>query len=203
MVRILVLLTIGLLTIAPAGSLAGGDPDPAGNGVVMMVHGHFEPWVEGPPPALEALATTQEDGRIVLHTITYSAEADTRPVPVQDPVLRIISVDGVDEVQANGDPSSSAICQEETGLPGHEGPIEACAVFDLPAEYFDTRNVVTFELLFLDGDGREQREVYNAAAHFLLHGWMESGGMSVDLGTVDETLTEPTPYLVQNLVDLV
>lgn len=201
MVRILVLLTVGLLAIAPSVVWAGEDPDPAGNGVVMMVHGHFEPWVQGPPPALEAVATTQEDGRILLHTITYSADVQALPVAVSDPELRIIDGDDTHSMFSNGDPEDSQICQEETNLPGHEGPIEACAVFDLPADHFDGRNVVTFELLFTDEDGRPQREVYNVVAHYLLHSWIESGGGTVDLETVDDTFTQPTPYFVQNLVD--
>lgn len=195
-------LAAGLLLIASSTSVSAGEPDPAGNGVVMMVHGHFEPWVEGPPPALEALVATPEDDRILLHTITYSAEDDTRPVPVQDPVLRIVELDGTtEEVAANGDPNDSEICEEETNLPGHEGPIDACAVFELPADFFEGRNVVLLELLYTDGDGDPGREVYNAVGHYLLHFWIESGGESVDLQTVDETFTDPTPYVIEHLVD--
>lgn len=183
----------------PVSPAAQGDdlvPPPGDNGFVFMVHGHFEPWPLGHdvPPAHEAAVTTADDGTVRLHVIPY-AGAPFQPTVVEEPKLTITSETG-DEVlerRPNADPTEHHTCEVETQLPGHEGPIEACQVYEIPTEDLPEGSAVTMFLRFIH-QGQTYMEPYNAAAHALLHLHME--GAPVTQGDVDTASQEPTPYVI-------
>lgn len=203
-----------VLALAAAGPLATAapapvddhpfapEPDSADNGVVMMVHGHVEPDPLAPtpaPPAHEALVATNEDGIVRLAVIPYSpdAEGTWRPndLSAQDPEL-LVDAPGTDEVwqEPNVDAADHDRCAEETSLPGHEGPPSACLVFAFDAGTFDGRNAPALELHWDGGV-----EVYNAAAHALMHDRFEGG--PVPVSQADGLTDQPTPFVVESLVD--
>ncbi len=217
MKRMSVILTVSLIaSLAFSGptTAGGGEPDPAGNGIVMMIHMHWEPWVNevSPvflPPALEALGATPTDGDIVFHVIPYRASDDlglVRPVDLSDAKLTLIGATGATTMELHPDPTRPAadqtICQEETQLPDPDGDVEACKVFSAPAEFFTGQNILTARLTFTDEEGDPGVENYNAVAHYLLHGYMESGGESYSLEDADEQFTQRTPMVIQNLVEV-
>ncbi|MGH9003399.1 MAG: hypothetical protein ACRDYV_09745, partial [Acidimicrobiia bacterium] len=95
-------------------------------------------------------------------------------------------------------PSAGPICESETTWAGHEGPIEACTAYEVPISAFEGMNVITLTLHFTDAGGPQAR-VHSFPAHFLLH--MAIEGAPVDLQAVDGATTEPTPLVMQTLIE--
>jgi hypothetical protein len=144
-----------------------------------------------------AFTATRDDDSIVFHAIPYRADT-VHPVVVRDPRLEIKAV-GSDRrlILEPNLPAGGSICHIETRWAGHEGPLDACTVYKVPVAAFDGMNVVTLTLHFTDAMG-PQEKVHNALAHGLLHAAM--GGAPVDLKAVDATITEPTPLVIQSLI---
>lgn len=182
--------------VAPTAQADDRVPAPGDNGFVFMVHGHFEPWPLGHavPPAHEAAVTTADDGTIRLHVIPY-AGGPFQPTVVQEPELTITSEtgDAVLERRPNADPAQHHTCEVETQIPDHEGPLEACQVYEIPTEALPEGSAVTMTLRFIH-QGETYIEPYSAAAHALLHFHME--GAPVTRGDVDTASQEPTPYVI-------
>lgn len=178
---------------------AGPSEDAAANRVVMMVHAHLEP---APPlfvpPLGEAIAATPQDGKIAFHVIPYSIDTG-RPLRSYEARLDVVDAFGVPTSFApNAAPQGRATCEAETGLPGHEGSIEACLVFLVDASFFEGRNVVTLVLHAEDADEVPFTETYNAAAHGMLHSWMEGAPVTLEQAN---SFSEPTPFVVEHAVD--
>lgn len=180
-----------------AGGIASAAPTEDGNGYLMMVHATFEPRPEGPPPAQEAFVGTQDDGDIVLRLIPYTLDGLV-PVEVSDPEVAVESLSGGSFTPTPSAGTNDAICEEETSLHDHEGPVAACLIVRVPADELAPADALLVTLRFAD-DGGEQVERYNAAAHIALHAAIE--GAPVDPATVDATLTQPTPLLAETAVD--
>lgn len=186
-------------SVLPAVPTAQADdrvPAPGDNGFVFMVHGHFEPWPAGHeiPPVHEAAVTTPDNGTIRLHVIPY-AGAPFQPTVVQEPELTITSETGdlVLERRPNADPAEQHTCEVETQIPNHEGPLEACQVYEIPTDDLPEGSAVTMTLSFIH-QGETYIEPYSTAAHALLHSHME--GAPVTRGDVDTASQEPTPYVL-------
>lgn len=185
--------------VVPAAAQTPDD----GNGYLLMVHATFEPRPqdtldEGPPPAQEAFAGTQDDGNIVLHLIPYTVDGLT-PVGVTDPTVEVESLSGETfDLAPSPGTQDDEVCVEETSLPGHEGDVGDCLVAEVPADELAPADGLLVALRFTDGDG-EQVERYNAPAHIALH--LAIDGAPIDPATIDATLTQPTPLLVETAVD--
>jgi hypothetical protein len=78
-------------------------------------------------------------------------------------------------------------------------PLDACTVYKVPVAAFDGMNVVTLTLHFTDATGPQQK-VHNVVAHGLVHSAI--GGAPIDLKQVDATITEPTPLVIQSLIEM-
>lgn len=194
------ILVAALAIVAAVAPAAAGPADESrGNGFVMMVHANLEPAVPLPvPPVGEAAVATREGDGVILHVIPYGV-ASARPVLTFEPSLEIADALGASFVVApNASPSGRAVCEWETGIHGHEGPLEACLVFVIPAEAFTGRNVVTLTLRWEDQDGNAYVETYNAVAHGMLHSHMEGGDPSLE--DADQR-SEATPFVVESYAD--
>lgn len=208
-----VLLTCALLMLPHTE--AWGAEEKTSPGYVLMIHSAFDPHVQ---PAHDAetgsvdadqakvgtlyapgsvTATRQEDS-IVFHAIPYRADT-VYPVVVRDPRLEVKAVgsDRMMMLEPNRR-SEGPICHAETTWLGNEGPMEACTVYEVPVAAFEGMNVVTLALHFTDAAG-PQRKVHSFPAHFLLH--MAIEGAPVDLQAVDAAITEPTPLVMQTLIE--
>lgn len=204
---IVLLSTVAAPTVAPGAVDPAGDSgpaagaDPAGNGIVTMVHLSFEPWVPGPPPVAEALAGTNDGMFVYFHAIPYDVTGQ-KPLPtvLSEPEIEILDPAGEVLVRSgpNLDPASRPTCVEETSLENHTGPVEACVPLAVPASTFNGHPVVQVKLHWTNATG-PQVENYNIPAHLLLHSAIE--GTPVDLDTVDQHLTQATPVVVEYLVD--
>jgi hypothetical protein len=145
-----------------------------------------------------ALTATRNEGSIVFHAILYRADT-VHPVAVRAPRLEVRAVDRDRRLRLEPNlPASGSICHSETSWPGHEGPLDACTVYKVPTEVFDDMNLVTLILHFTDAMGPQQR-VHSLLAHGLLH--MAIGGAPIDMRAVDATITEPTPFVVESLIE--
>lgn len=175
-----------------------------GNGLVTMVHGSADPDPSDlgvpAPPAQEAFVAHRTGDSVILHVIPYDTDT-ARPANLSgdDPKLRIQRPGASDlEVEPNLDPETRPTCEEETSLEGHEGPIEACLVFEVPADEFTPQAAPTLVLTFANAtyDGVE---AYNAGAHVLLHDHIEGG--PVPLEVADELTGQPTPFVVEGAAE--
>ena len=118
---------------------------------------------------------------------------------VRQPRLQVDGLPGGRLVlEPNLDPENDPICRFETHWDGHEGPAEACSAYRVPASEFEM-SVVTLTLHFVDEKSAAQEEVHNLPAHCLLHAAIL--GLPVDLKAVDEATTEPTPLVIEHLLD--
>lgn len=180
----------------PAATASGQAAPSDANGAVLMVHGHVDPWPLGHevPPLHEAVVTTPHDGTVTLYVIPY-AGAPLAPTLVEDPVLTITSQagDGTFTAQPTGEASEHHTCEAETQFEGHEGPVEACLVFQIPTDALPEGSAVTMRLGFLH-QADTYSEPYNAVGHAMLHEHMN--GSPITRSDVDSATAEPTPYLV-------
>ena len=210
-----VLAALALVTFG--GAVA--DPTPAANEVVMMIHGAVEPRANiapfimpgsaypFPPPVPEAVLATNVDGRIHLQVIPYGLDA--RPLVLPNPSLVITSPEGrALTVAPNTDPATRRECIEETSIvtPAGDfsGPLAACLAFTLDPQTFRTMPVVHLALRFttpsgLPNAGMPGLEVYNVAAHALIHHQQQSGETVLD--KADAALTASTGFVLQGLVN--
>lgn len=187
------LLLVGAL--APAGT--ADTPLGTEDGYTLMVHGHVEPDapIQVAPPVEESLLATQDDGVIRLHVIPFSTATEA-PVVVDTPRLVVTAVHNGDSGTffPNASATTSSTCQAETSLPGHQGPLEACLVFEVPVEWFPGEGVVYLSLRFTEED--QWRSVpYSSVAHALLHLAIETGG-EVTFEQADASDAVSTPFLV-------
>jgi hypothetical protein len=189
-------------------AVAGASP-----GYVLLIHATAEPHMideastgnvsldqakSGFYNANGAVSATKHDDSLVFHAIPYRADT-VLPVVVGDPRLEIEAVGSDRRLMFEPNlPSGGNICHNETSFAGHEGPLDACTVYRLPLAAFDGMTVVTLTLHFTDGTGPQQR-IHNLVAHGLVHAAI--GGAPVDLKAVDATITEPTPLVVQRLIE--
>jgi hypothetical protein len=197
---------------------AWGDPGPAaaGPGYVIMIHSTAEPHSHpvadnarsgnvtvdqaktGVLYASGAVTATNGADSIVFRAIPYRADT-VYPVVVRNPRLEVTEVGGGRRLMLEPNrPAGGPICRAETGWAGHEGPIEACSVYEVPVAAFHGMNVVTLTLHFTDQQGPQHR-VHNFPAHFMLH--MAIEGIPVDLKAIDAATTEPTPLVVETLIE--
>lgn len=200
-----IVLSLALMTAGISTSLATLDEDAGDNGLVYMVHGHFEPAITDeipPPPAHEAFATTQDSGEIILYVIPYSTEEEA-PVPFEDDA----------QVELNGPLPGQSItldpregtpederCVDETTIEGHEGDIGDCLVAKLPAE--TVRGWGAVDIVFsgtLATTGEHLGETYSSPAHIAIHTTMEDGAPGFE--AADQLSSVGTPFLVEDLID--
>lgn len=210
-------LGLALWSTSPAGAAIPHSKRSAGNGYLLMVHATFEPHShplvdqtntgetgpdQGKTGVLNgtgAVGATRDGDSIVIRAIPYLV-ATAYPVVVGQPRLQVDGPTGGRLVlEPNMDPEPDAICRFETHWAGHEGPVQACSGYRVPAGQFDEMSVVTLTLRFVDGNGAPQEEVHNLPAHVLLHAGIV--GFPVDLKAIDEATTEPTPLVVEHLMD--
>ncbi len=196
------LLSLALLTVGASGALAVEPEDPSQNGIVMMVHGHFEPAVTDeipPPPAQEAFLTTQQDGEIILRVIPYDVETET-PVLVDDATVAIEGqLPGQSVILDPEAPTGTeGRCGDETSLPDHEGPLDACLIVRVDAETVRGWGAVEVELR-ANVDGELVVEPYSSPAHLAMHTTMEDGQPGFD--TAEQLSGVTTPFLIEDLVD--
>jgi hypothetical protein len=190
----------------------------AGNGYVLMIHSTFEPHSHpvvdgaesgngqfdqaktGTTYATGAAGATRDGDYIVFHAIPYLA-ATVYPVVVSQPQLEVSQVGGDRKMmlQPNLPADLERICHVETGWAGHKGPLNACSVYRVPVKDSEGMNVVTLALRFVDANG-PQAEIHSFPAHFLLHMAIED--LPIDLKAVDAAITEPTPLIMQNVIDM-
>lgn len=172
------------------------EPRSRDNGVVTMIHGRFSPNPTGPtplPPGHEAFAARAEGGKVVLHVIPYSVETEA-PLNLSGASPRLlVDVPGVGDmfVAPKADPADHPRCEDETTLPGHEGPLEACLVFEIDADRFEGRNAPTLELHWDGG-----LEAYSSASHLMIHESMEGGLVTFE--QADDRSGQPTPFVVEH-----
>lgn len=196
------LLSLALLTVGASGALAVEPEDPGQNGIVMMVHGHFEPAVTDqipPPPAQEAFLTTQQNGEIILRVIPYDVETQ-KPIVVDEATVAIEGqLPGQSVILEPEAPATDdARCIDETDLPDHEGPLEACMIVRVDAETVRGWGAVEVELRANVGDELVV-EPYSSPAHLAMHTTMEDGAPGFD--TADQLSGVTTPFLIEDLVD--
>ena len=218
-------MALGLLGLVPgqAGAIeaipnSGGGTPPPSESYALMIHSTFEPHshqvvddtqtgnvqidqaITGTTYASGAAGATRHGDDIIIHAIPYLART-VYPVVVRNPRLEVAQVGGdrVMMLQPNMPAAGRRICHSETTWAGHEGPIEACSVYRVPVQEFDSMNVVTLTLHFEDAGG-PRRQIHSFPAHFLLHMAIEDA--PIDLTLVDKTFTEPTPLIIQNIVDM-
>jgi hypothetical protein len=217
LVSALTVVGLGPLPASPAGAAVRASKASAGNGYIIMIHSTFEPHghpvvdginsgrklVDQLRTGIEygsgAVGATREGDSIVFHAIPYLV-ASVYPVVVRQPQLEVDGLDGGRRLllQPNLPADKDAVCQFETHWDGHEGPVEACSVYRVPVHEFDSMHVVSLTLHFVDATGA-QGEVHNLPAHQLMHDAIV--GAPVDLKTVDAATTEPTPLLIENVID--
>jgi hypothetical protein len=215
-VSALTLLGLTPLPASPAGAAIHASKASAGNGYLIMIHSTFEPHghpvVDGTNtgrPLVDQLRTgieyapgavgaTREGDSIVFRAVAFTVAA--YPVIVGQPQLEVDGVGGGRRLllQPNLPPENDPRCQFETHWDGHEGPVEACSVYQVPAGEFDNMPVVSLTLHFVDAKGARE-EVHNLLAHDMLHNVIL--GAPVDLKTVDAVTTEPTPLVMENVID--
>lgn len=210
------LLSLALVTVAvtgPAGAQVDRtDGGPGDNGFVMMVHGTFEPAAtdrashQTPdpvhvPPVHEIFGTTQDEGQIVLRVIPHSAPSSQGigAVDVSNPTLALsgqLPGQQLTTTPTEANEGEDARCTEETELTG--SPISACLIARVPAEDVRGWGAVDLELTFTS-DGMQFSEPYSIPAHLALHAAIEGDAVSFD--QADTLSGQPTPYLVEDLVD--
>ncbi|HEV8625966.1 MAG TPA: hypothetical protein VG034_16050 [Acidimicrobiia bacterium] len=212
----IVLLTLALCVLPQTSrwrhdAMAGVSP-----GYVLMIHSIVEPHSyqalddaetgnatldqlkTGATYASGAASATRNDDSIVFNAILYRADT-VYPVVVRDPRLEVKAVDSDRRLMLEPNlPAGGRICHVETSWANHEGPLEACTGYKVPVRAFNGINVVTLTLHFTDAMGPHQT-VHSFPAHFLLH--MAIEGAPVDLKAVDATITEPTPLVIQSLLE--
>lgn len=175
---------------APAVALGGG------NGYVLMVHGWFEPYLEGTPHAPGTVIGIRDADHVTFSAIPY-ATSTSRPAVVAQPRLEITGVgSGRSVTYAPNVDSENAVCRRETSFEGHEGPVAACPTFRVPAADLDP--AVTMVLHFTDADG-PQSEPLAVTVHQFIHGHLDFG-VPADLATLDRDV-DPEPFLVEQIVD--
>jgi hypothetical protein len=211
-----VLLTLALCVLPQASVLRHDAMAGVSPGYVIMIHSVAEPHSH---PALDsaetgnvfldqvktgvtyasgAVSATRNGGSIEFHAIPYRADT-VYPVVVRDPRLEVKAVGGDRRLMLEPNlPAGGRICRVETTWAGHEGPVDACIGFKVPVEAFNGMNVVALTLHFTDALGPQQR-VHNLPAHFMLH--MAIEGVPVDLRAIDAATTEPTPLVIDNLIE--
>ena len=200
--------------VLPEATASGSEASRAGPGYVLLIHATADPDAvdaaqtgnvtleqakSGFINANGAVTATRSDDSIVFHAIPYRADT-VSPVVVGGSRLEIKAV-GSDRriVVVPNLPPDDYICRNETSFAGHEGPLDACTVYKVPVAAFDGMNVVTLTLHFIDAAGPQQR-VHNVMAHGLVHSAI--GGAPIDVKQVDATITEPTPFVIQSLIEL-
>lgn len=198
----IVFLSFALLIAGLPATLAQTGDDAGDNGLVYMVHGHFEPAVTDeipPPPAHEAFAATQDDGEIVLYVIPYSVETQA-PVSLEAPS---VTIDGpLPDQSLEATPREGTTddqrCVDETSIEGHEGDVSDCLVVEVDADEMSGWGAVD---IVLEGthDGEPIQEAYSSAAHVAMHTTMEDGAPGWD--TADSLSAVPTPFLIEDQVD--
>lgn len=200
-----VLLSFVLLTTGVSTTLANVDQEAGDNGLVYMVHGHFEPAVTEPtpaPPGQEAFATTQQEGEILLSIIPYGVEEEA-PIALADDAQLLLEGPLPDQA-VTLDPregtSEDARCVDETSLPGYEGDVEDCLVATVDAETVRAWGAVSITLSgTLASTDTFVEEAYSSPAHLALHTTMEEG--EPGFATADQLSALTTPFLVEDLVD--
>lgn len=196
-----ILLSLVLLTVGLSSTAAQTDDDAATNGIVYMVHGHFEPAVTDPPPPIhEAFAATQEDGNVVFYVIPYSVDTEApTQFDVDDTTIAIEGATTSYVAQPRAGTTSDQRCVDETTIPGHDGPISACLVVEAPADQVPGGAVE----IVLRGTHVETDEfvieAYSSPAHVSMHTTMEDG--QPGWTTADELSGITTPFLIEDLVD--
>jgi hypothetical protein len=214
--RIVILLTLALLVLSPLSRWRRDALAAAGPGYVLQIHStaepHSHPLLDGAQtgslPADQAktgatygggaVTATRNDGSIVFHAIPYRADT-VRPVVVQNPRLEVKAVNSDRRLLLEPNlPAGGKICQTETSWAGHEGPLDACTVYQVPVAALDGMDVVTLTLHFTDAFGPQQK-VHSLPAHLLLH--MAIEGTPVDLRAVDAMMSEPTPLVIDRLIE--
>ena len=215
---ILMASTLLAFAVPPAwGNAAVPEAASAGNGYILMIHSTFEPdgyphvdgadtgsrmanqSREGIEYAPGAVVTTRDGDFLVIRAIPYLA-ATAYPVVVTQPQLQVDELGGGRRLmlQPSRPADNDSICRLETGWRDHEGPLEACSVYRVPVHEFDGMHVVTLTLRFLDARG-SQEEAHNVPAHNMLHNVIL--GAPVDLKTVEAASTEPTPFVIEDVID--
>lgn len=202
---ITVLLSFVLLTVGFSSAAAQVDEDAGSNGIVFMVHGHFEPAVTDeipPPPAQEAFATTQQDGEIVLYVIPYSTVTE-EPTAFGDDTT--IAIEGQLSgqsliVEPRTGTTDDQRCIDETTITDHKGDVSDCLVVEIDASEVRGWGAVEIELrgTHLAAD-TFITESYSSPAHVAIHTTMEDGAPGFD--TADQLSAASTPFLVEDLVD--
>jgi len=158
--RASILVLPAVLLVSAFAPLVAADPapSPVDNGYLLMVHGTVHPRASAillgltgqfVPPAQEAEVVTAVNGVVTFSLIPYTVDTGV-PVVVYDPVLVVFRATG-DELMrlpANGDARAQPECTDETTIPGHEGPLAACLVFDVPATRFTGNEAVTMRVEF-------------------------------------------------------
>jgi hypothetical protein len=147
-----------------------------------------------------AAGATRDGDYIVFHAIPYQAST-VYPVVVRNPRLEVDQVDGYGSMmlKPNLPADPQRICHVETSWAGHEGPVDACTVYRVPVSHFSGMRAVTLTLHFEDASGPREK-IHSFPAHFLLHMAIEDA--PIDLTAVDETITEPTPLVIQYTTDM-
>lgn len=194
-----------VLVTAAAQASALPDEEAADNGLVYMVHGHFEPAVTEdvpPPPAHEAFATTQQEGQIVLYVIPYSVD-EQAPTPFSDDTIVALSGPLPGQtllLEPREGTQDDDRCVDETSIPGHEGDVSDCLVVEAPAEEVRGWTALGIELRgTMVETGEHVTEAYSSAAHVAMHTTMEDGEPGWE--TADQLSGLATPFLVEDLVD--
>lgn len=208
--------TFALVLMPPAAASGGGAPETS-PGYVIMIHSVAEPRSHSAVDATEtgvvgvdqaitgisyasgaAIATRTGADTIIFHAIPYRADT-VYPVVVREPRLEVAALDSDRRMMLEPNrPSAGPICESETSWAGNEGPIEACTAYEVPISALEGMNVITLTLQFIDAGG-VQAKVHSFPAHFLLH--MAIEGAPVDLQAVDAAITEPTPLVMQTLIE--
>lgn len=181
-----------LALAGPAAAVGGG------NGYVLMVHGWFEPYVEGTPHAPGTVAAIRDDDHLTFSAIPYGTESG-RPEVVQEPRLEITGLtSGETRTYEPNVDSDNPVCRRETTFPGHEGPLAACPTFRVPADDLAGELGVTMVLRFVDERG-PQAEALSVRNHQFIHGHIDFG-VPADLATLDADV-EPEPFIVEQVLD--
>lgn len=186
----LTLAVLGSLLVATgaAAAAAGG-----GNGYVLMVHGWFEPYVEGTAHAPGTVSAIRDRDHLTFSAIPYGT-ADSRPAVVREPRLEIVGRGTYSPNVASDNP----VCRRETTFPGHEGPTAACPTFRVAAADLSGDVVIRMVLHFVD-DAGPQSEPLSVSNHQFIHGHIDAG-FPQSLTELDRDV-EPEPFLVEQVLD--
>lgn len=182
-----------VLGVAGPAAAAGG-----GNGYVLMVHGWFEPYVEGTAHAPGTVAAIRDGDRLTFSAIPY-ATATSQPAVVREPRLEIVGeTTGARHTYAPNADSDNPVCRRETSFSDHEGPLAACPTFVVPAEDLAGEFLVTILLHFADDRGAHTEPLV-VSVHQQIHSHIEAG-VPADLDSLD-TDAEPEPFVVETVLD--